>query len=203
MTTGESQTAQRRVLDKTQTALLARCIESLEGMRVAAASSRSISSAHRGLLQSAAAAMFTEGFAQSYDMREPLQRHRAVVRACAFIDANLRTSIALADLCAAAGVCTRALEYGFHDFYELGPMAYVRNLRLCRVRHDLQAPGSEDDSVSSAARRWSFTHMGQFSHDYRVLFGEMPSETLARRRREPASTMPRERKLVRSSEPRG
>ena len=63
------------------------------------------------------------------------------IRACAFIDANLRTSIALADLCAAAGVCTRALEYGFHDFYELGPMAYVRNLRLCRVRHDLQAPG--------------------------------------------------------------
>ena len=31
---GEAQTAQRRVLDKTQTALLARCIESLEGMRV-------------------------------------------------------------------------------------------------------------------------------------------------------------------------
>jgi transcriptional regulator GlxA family with amidase domain len=82
-------------------------------------------------------------------------------------------------------------------------MAYVRNLRLCRVRHDLQAPGSEDDSVSSAARRWSFTHMGQFSHDYRVLFGEMPSETLARRRREPPSPLSRERKLVRSSEPRG
>ena len=200
---GEAQTAQRRVLDKTQTALLARCIESLEGMRVAAASSRSISSAHRGLLQSAAAAMFTEGFAQTYDMREPLQRHRAVVRACSFIETNLRTSIALADLCAAAGVCTRALEYGFHDFYELGPMAYVRNLRLCRVRHDLQAPGSEDNSVSSAARRWSFTHMGQFSHDYRVLFGEMPSQTLARRRGESASVMPRERKQVRSSEPRG
>ena len=64
-----------------------------------------------------------------------------MIRACAFIDAHLRASIALADLCAAAGVGTRALEYGFHDFYELGPMAYVRNLRLCRVRHDLLAPG--------------------------------------------------------------
>jgi len=126
-----------------------------------------------------------------------------VARACAFIDTNLRASIALSDLCAAAGVCTRALEYGFRDFYELGPMAYVRNLRLCRVRHDLQMPGNGDDSVSSAARRWSFTHMGQFSHDYRVLFGEMPSQTLARRRGESASAMPRERKQVRSSEPRG
>jgi AraC family ethanolamine operon transcriptional activator len=147
--------------------------------------------------------LFAENLPRTYDSREPLQRHRAVVRACAFIEANLRASIALADLCAAAGVCTRALEYGFHDFYELGPMAYVRNLRLCRVRHDLQMPGGEDDSVSSAARRWSFTHMGQFSHDYRVLFGEMPSETLARRRRQPASTMQRERKVVRSNEPRG
>ena len=58
-------------------------------------------------------------------------------------------------------------------------MAYVRNLRLCRVRHDLLDPAHADDSVSSAARRWSFTHMGQFSHDYRALFGEMPSKTLA------------------------
>jgi AraC-like DNA-binding protein len=200
---GEASWAQGRTLDTTQSALLSRCVESLEGMRTAAASSRPVSSAHRSLLQSAAAALFPEGGARSYESREPLQRHRAVVRACAYIDANLRTSIALADLCDAAGVCTRALEYGFHDFYELGPMAYVRNLRLCRVRHDLQAPGSEDDSVSSAARRWSFTHMGQFSHDYRVLFGEMPSETLARRRREPAPTMPRERKILRSGEPRG
>jgi AraC family ethanolamine operon transcriptional activator len=199
----EVQTAKRRVLDKTQTTLLARCVESLDAIRAAAASSRQVSGTHRALLQTAAAALFTESFARSYDTREPLQRHRAVARACAFIDTNLRASIALADLCAAAGVCTRALEYGFRDFYELGPMAYVRNLRLCRVRHDLQVPGNGEDSVSSAARRWSFTHMGQFSHDYRVLFGEMPSQTLARRRGESGSAMPRERKLARSSEPRG
>jgi AraC-like DNA-binding protein len=201
--TYEVQSSKRRTLDKTQASLLVRCVESLEGMRAAVASSRPLSGTHRTLLQTAAAALFTEGLARSYDVREPLQRHRAVARACAFIDTNLRASIALADLCAAAGVCTRALEYGFRDFYELGPMAYVRNLRLCRVRHDLQAPGNGEDSVSSAARRWSFTHMGQFSHDYRLLFGEMPSQTLARRRSESPAAMPRERRQIRSSEPRG
>jgi len=200
---GEGAQAQRYLLNSSQSVLLARCAESLEGMRASAASSRPLSAAHRGLLQSAATALLPEGGPESPEAREPLQRHRAVVRACAFIDAHLRSSIALADLCEAAGVCTRALEYGFHDFYELGPMAYVRNLRLCRVRHDLQMPGSDDVSVSSAARRWSFTHMGQFSHDYRVLFGEMPSETLARRRREPAPPIPRERKHLRSGESRG
>jgi len=99
----------------------------------------------------------------------------------------LRAPIALMDLCEAAGVSTRALEYGFRDFYGLGPMAYVRNLRLCRVRHDLL---DHADSVSSAARRWSFTHMGQFSHDYRALFGEMPSMTLAAHQRAAKATGP-------------
>jgi AraC-like DNA-binding protein len=197
------QAAKRRALDRTQMTLLARCVESLETMRAAVADSRQLSGAHRALLQTAAAALVMQESPHSYDTREPLQRHRAVTRACAFIETNLRASIALSDLCTAAGVCTRALEYGFRDFYELGPMAYVRNLRLCRVRHDLQVPGNEDDSVSSAARRWSFTHMGQFSHDYRVLFGEMPSQTLARRRGESGSASPRERKQARSSEPRG
>jgi len=198
----EAFSSQRRALNPAQISLLARCRESLEGLRTAAASSRPINGAHRGLLQSAAAALLATDSKPANGQREPLQRHLAVIRACAYIEAHLRTSIGLADLCAAARVCTRALEYGFHDFYDLGPMAYVRNLRLCRVRHELQAPGIEGDSVSSAARRWSFTHMGQFSHDYRVLFGEMPSATLARGRGEPPPAMPRERKTVRSVEPR-
>ena len=192
----------RRALNPVQTALLSRCRESLEGLRTAANSSRTVSGAHRTLLQSAAAALAAGDDKPLNGQREPLQRHVAVVRACAFIETHLRSSIGLADLCAAAGVCTRALEYGFHDFYDLGPMAYVRNLRLCRVRHELQAPARDGDSVSSAARRWSFTHMGQFSHDYRVLFGEMPSATLARGRGTPPTSMPRERKAVRSIEPR-
>ena len=193
---------QRRTLNPAQTALLSRCRESLDGLRTAAATSRPVSGAHRSLLQSAAAALSAEHGKPSNGQRDPLQRHVAVVRACAYIETHLRSSIGLADLCSAAGVCTRALEYGFHDFYDLGPMAYVRNLRLCRVRHELQYPGRDGDSVSSAARRWSFTHMGQFSHDYRVLFGEMPSATLARGRGTAPPAVPRERKSVRGFEPR-
>lgn len=111
-------------------------------------------------------------------------RHAAVGRACAFIDLHLRDSIALADLCDAAGVCTRTLEYGFLDCYEVGPMAYLRNLRLCRVRRHLLHPTVDCNTVGAAARRWRFTHMGQFSCDYRALFGEMPSTTLTRQPRQ-------------------
>ena len=129
-----------------------------------------------------AAALIRDASAQATATRARLQRHIAVIRACEFVDSHLRAPIALVNLCEAAGVSTRALEYGFRDFYDLGPMAYVRNLRLCRVRHDLLDP-TQAPSVSSAARRWSFTHMGQFSHDYRALFGEVPSKTLAAHQR--------------------
>jgi len=133
--------------------------------------------------------LFHDANSPSLAKRSRLQRHIAVIRACEFVDSHLRAPIALVNLCEAAGVSTRALEYGFRDFYDLGPMAYVRNLRLCRVRHDLLDP-TQAPSVSSAARRWNFTHMGQFSHDYRALFGEMPSKTLAAHQRAAKATGP-------------
>jgi len=186
LTTGLSQYCE---LDKAQTNLLSRCMDSLEEIRMEPFSSQATRVAQRRLrdLLSPASAMVRDTSPRPYLQRARLQRHLAVIRACEFVDSHLRAPIALVDLCEAAGVSTRALEYGFRDFYGLGPMAYVRNLRLCRVRHDLL---DHADSVSSAARRWSFTHMGQFSHDYRALFGEVPSKTLAANQRAAKATGP-------------
>ena len=178
-------------LDKAQISLLTRCMDSLEEIRAEPSSSQATRAAQRRLrdLLGPAATMLHDAGPRPLPQRARLQRHLAVIRACEFVDSNLRAPIALMDLCEAAGVSTRALEYGFRDFYGLGPMAYVRNLRLCRVRHDLLDP-AHADSVSSAARRWSFTHMGQFSHDYRALFGEVPSKTLAGHQRAAKATGP-------------
>ena len=178
-------------VDKAQSDLLSRCMDPLEEIRTEPPSSQPARDALRRLrdLLRPAATMFHDAGPRPYPLRTRLQRHLAVIRACEFVDAHLRAPIALMDLCEAAGVSTRALEYGFRDFYDMGPMAYVRNLRLCRVRHDLLDP-THSDSVSSAARRWSFTHMGQFSHDYRALFGEMPSKTLAAHQRAAKATGP-------------
>jgi AraC-like DNA-binding protein len=171
-------------LDARQGAQVAQFLDAIDQLRSTPDAPRVASSPPRRLreqLRSTSASLFRDLTPPAAPRREQLQRHAAVIRACEFIDGHLREPIALADLCAASGVGTRALEYGFHDFYELGPMAYVRNLRLSRVRHDLLNASGKEESVSRTARRWSFTHMGQFSHDYRVLFGEMPSITLMRR----------------------
>lgn len=178
--------ARCRTLDLDQGAMLSRCMELVEQVRNASASSPGVREPYRRLrdhLRTMMATLFREGGPLPQAERARLQRHLAVIRACDFVDLHLHAPIALRDLCTAAGVSTRALEYGFRDFYGLGPMAYVRNLRLCRVRHDLLDPDRNEASVSRAARRWSFTHMGQFSHDYRALFGEMPSKTLAAHQR--------------------
>jgi len=182
--------ARHCTLDPALGALLPRSMEALEQIRVAPASSRDAQRRLREHLPDLTATLARESAGRLQTDRAQLQRHLAVIRACAYVDANLRTPIALLDLCIAAGVSTRALEYGFRDFYGMGPMAYVRNLRLCRVRHDLQDPDGSELSVSGAARRWSFTHMGQFSHDYRALFGEMPSMTLAAHQRAAKATGP-------------
>jgi len=183
---GPAEQVRWRTLDSAQVALLSRSLEALEQIRGTPATSPVARDAQRRLrehLKAMTPALFREAGSLARAERSRLQRHLAVIRACQFVDTHLRAPIALMDLCTAAGVSTRALEYGFRDFYGLGPMAYVRNLRLCRVRHDLLDPNRDDHSVSGAARRWSFTHMGQFSHDYRALFGEMPSMTLAAHQR--------------------
>jgi AraC-like DNA-binding protein len=170
-------------LDPMLATSLARCADSLQQMRGAGAIQRRGSDAQRklrDLLRSTADSLFRDAGSQLHAEPARLLRHFAVMRACDYIEAHLRTPISLAELCAAAGVSARALEYGFRDYYELGPMAYVRNLRLCRVRDDLLDSTRHGASVSNTARRWCFTHMGQFSHDYRELFGEMPSMTLTR-----------------------
>jgi AraC-like DNA-binding protein len=185
--------AYRRTLDPAQGALLSRCLDALDQIRNEPEGSQAARDAQRrlrDLLRTTTATLLRDSGPLPHAERVRLQRHLAVIRACAFVDEHLHSPIALMDLCEAAGVSTRALEYGFRDFYGLGPMAYVRNLRLCRVRHDLLDPARNEDSVSRAARRWSFTHMGQFSHDYRALFGEMPSKTLAAHQRAAKATGP-------------
>jgi AraC family transcriptional regulator, ethanolamine operon transcriptional activator len=86
----------------------------------------------------------------------------------------------VSDLCRAAGVSERTLEYAFKDVVGLSPVAYLTRLRLHRVRAALVAGRPGSTRVSAEALRWGFWHFGEFSRAYRRCFGESPSETLRR-----------------------
>jgi AraC family transcriptional regulator, ethanolamine operon transcriptional activator len=176
--------AEFRALAAEHSALLNKCMDLLEAFRRSSAPkviATQVQLRLRELLAPAAAKLFALSRPVASESKEGSTRRQAVARACAYIDKHLNEQITLEDLCTVAGVRARTLEYAFRKCYEVGPVAYLRSVRLCRVRRDLRN-SRRVASVAKTARRWRFTHMGQFGRDYRLLFGESPSSTLARSR---------------------
>ncbi len=104
----------------------------------------------------------------------PSPRH--VRRAIEYIHANATAALGLAEIATAARVSIRTLQAGFAKFKGFTPMGYVKRVRLEGAHADLRTAGTEQ-SIADIARRWGFSHLGQFARDYRMAFGETPSET--------------------------
>jgi len=109
-------------------------------------------------------------------------RIAAVMTACRLLDKHSSTPMTLSELSQRCGVGERTIEYGFRRMYDTTPMAFIKSQRLTRSRTALLR--SARASVSETARACGFTHMGQYSTDYRRLFGEAPSMTRAHAERE-------------------
>ncbi|MFI1584610.1 AraC family transcriptional regulator [Embleya sp. NPDC020630] len=103
---------------------------------------------------------------------------RSLRAALAFIEANLAEHIRLGDIADAAGCSPRTLGSAFRDRLGLSPMAYVRNLRLDRIRENILTSA---DPVGTIAYRWGVSHLGRFAGEYRDRFAELPSHTALRR----------------------
>ncbi|MBD1589907.1 helix-turn-helix domain-containing protein [Pseudomonas typographi] len=79
-----------------------------------------------------------------------------------------------------AGVSLGRLQQGFRAFTGLSPTQWLRLRRLNMVRRDLLQAPRASTTVAEVAMRWAFWHLGRFAGSYRLLFGEWPSQTLAR-----------------------
>jgi len=62
------------------------------------------------------------------------------------------------------------------------PVAHLTRIRLHRVRQELLAAAPGSTTVTAAALDWGFWRFGEFARDYKACFGELPSETLRRKR---------------------
>ncbi|MEU9077926.1 helix-turn-helix transcriptional regulator [Kitasatospora sp. NPDC048538] len=110
----------------------------------------------------------------------------AVRRAKAFCEEHVHESVSVADIALAARTSLPNLRQGFRAHLNTTPRAYLRRLRLDHAHRDLLAiaDGRAQGTVTDVACRWGFTHLGRFSAEYRKSFGQPPSETLRRSRRE-------------------
>jgi AraC-like DNA-binding protein len=106
---------------------------------------------------------------------------RDMRRAIDYIEAHLDTAFKTADVIKATGIAGRTLFKHFKDFKGISPMRYAQNARFREVRRSL-LQAEPEEGVTDIAMRWGFTHMGRFSIEYRLRYGESPSQTLKRRR---------------------
>jgi transcriptional regulator GlxA family with amidase domain len=83
-----------------------------------------------------------------------------------------------AALARSVAVSARSLQYGFARSIGVPPMAYLRDVRLERIRDDLRSGDPHTTSVSRIAERWGVLDLSRLAAAYRRKFGETPSQTL-------------------------
>lgn len=84
----------------------------------------------------------------------------------------------LSELCSAANVSERTLQYAFRDTMGMSPLTYLIRLRLHQARGELRKASSNSTTVTDVALNWGFWHFSEFSRAYKNCFGEVPSQTL-------------------------
>lgn len=92
---------------------------------------------------------------------------------------QLGQPLSIAGLCARLGCSRRALQYAFQSVFGVNPVAYFRSLRLTAVRRALLNP-DRTTTVQDVAATFGFGHLPRLAQEYAKMFGELPSQTLAR-----------------------
>jgi AraC-like DNA-binding protein len=102
-----------------------------------------------------------------------------VRRAEEFIEANWQQPLTLRMIAVATGVSARSLFKAFREARGCSPTEYVKRVRLKRARQMLTSP-TQHTSVTAVASACGFDNLGHFSGNYRLAFGELPSQTLTK-----------------------
>lgn len=99
-----------------------------------------------------------------------------------WIRANCKRPITLSELEQRSGYSQRSLRNAFQDRFGCAPNEWIRRERMESARRQLldALPG---ESVSSIAEEHGYSHVSQFSRDFRGIFGQQPSQVMRRGRR--------------------
>ncbi len=100
-------------------------------------------------------------------------------RAEAFMHAHACEPLRMAQVAQAAGCGIRTLNTVYRRFRGTTPTAALRAIRLARARDEFVRGG--DTRVADMASQCGFSNAGRFASAYHRQFGELPSETVARR----------------------
>ena len=128
------------------------------------------------------AALVTDSAGHRGRFREAPARRRVVVAADEYLRDHVARPIYTEELCAALGISAATLAEAFGATFGITPHRFLKLRRLAMVRNVLRSREGPAPLVKSVALAHGFWHLGQFAAEYRAMYGESPSETLARAR---------------------
>jgi len=99
-----------------------------------------------------------------------------------FVDQHGGQYLSVEQLAAAAGVSERTLRDAFQQYFGVAPVRYLNRRTLNQVRKALKIADPSVNTVTEIAMQFGLWELGRFARDYCALFGEVPSETLRKRR---------------------
>jgi AraC-like DNA-binding protein len=105
---------------------------------------------------------------------------RAARKAVELLQERTEHPWTVTELASSVSVSVRSLHAAFRELTGVGPMAYLRDLRLHEAHESLVAADPRHTTVSHIAYQWGFSHLGRFALSYRTRFGELPVDTLKR-----------------------
>lgn len=98
-----------------------------------------------------------------------------------YVNQHAHLPITTSTLAKQLDVSLRALQEAFQRDLQTTPNAFIRKVRLGRVRQELLTADPATVTVRQVASAWGFAHLGRFSQQYVAEFGEYPKDTLAHR----------------------
>jgi len=110
--------------------------------------------------------------------RHPVPRAQIIRTSMDFVEQHKGEYLSVEQLASAAGVSARTLRDAFQHYFGMAPVRYLNRRTLHQVRSALKAADPTVATVTGIAMQFGVWELGRFARDYRVLFGEPPSETL-------------------------
>ena len=107
---------------------------------------------------------------------------RLIASAIELIEDSPEPILALEELVAALHVSKRSIQAGFQKYMGVSPHKYMELCGLHRARRQLAAGSLPETTVTKVAAEVGMWDFGRFAARYRAFFGELPSETLTRRK---------------------
>jgi AraC-like DNA-binding protein len=119
--------------------------------------------------------------AEPHEDRTAARQHAAIMRRFhRVIERSGDQPIYLPELCREVGASARTLQDCCQEHLGMGPKRYLLLRRMHMVHRGLSQNTPAETTVTEVATRYGFWQFGRLAGEYKALFGESPSATLAR-----------------------